>query len=370
MPMRQPLVQICLTGDMSIDYRVHKTALSLINDGFEVYCISRYKQGFGQATSMPYKVVILPTCFKTGVLFYLEFNLRLFFYLLLHGSRVVLSIDLDTLTGCRLATWIRRRPLVFDSHEYFPEVPEVAHRPLVKSIWLLAEKLFIPTVDKAYTVCGSIADIYTAKYRKHFDVVRNLPLASRQETVAKAIDDERFVIVYQGAINLGRGILETLDAMLLVDNVLLVIIGDGDQVAEVRRKMDELKLHDKVCMLGKIPFSQLPAYTCSANAGLCLLENRGLNYYYSLPNRVFDFAQAGIPIIASDFPEIRAVVGNYGTGVLVQDLNPQLIADAINRLKNDVVFYQVTVKNALSASQSLIWENEEPVLKAIFQPFK
>lgn len=368
--MRQPLVQICLTGDMSIDYRVHKTALSLINDGFEVYCISRYKPGFGQTASMPYQVVILPTCFKAGILFYLEFNVRLFFYLLLHGSRVVLSIDLDTLTGCRLATWIRRRPLVFDSHEYFPEVPEVAHRTVVKSIWLLAEKLFIPTVDKAYTVCSSIANIYTDKYRKHFDVVRNLPLASRQEIMTKAIDDERFVILYQGAINMGRGILETLDAMLLVDNVLLVIIGDGDQVAEVRCKIDQLKLHDKVHMLGKIPFSQLPAYTCSANAGLCLLENRGLNYYYSLPNRVFDFALAGVPIIASDFPEISAVVGGYGTGVLVQDLKPQSIVNAINRLKDDAEFYQLTVKNALSASKKLVWEKEESVLKAIFQSLK
>jgi glycosyltransferase involved in cell wall biosynthesis len=351
---------------MSIDYRVHKTALSLMDMGFAVHCITRHKKGFGKTSTVPYHIVVLPTFFKTGAAFYLEFNLRLFFYLLFHSSHSVLSIDLDTLPGCRLGTWINRRRLVFDSHEYFPEVPEVTCRPLIKKIWLMAEKLFIPSVDAAYTVCQSIADIYTHKYGKPFRVMRNLPAATRLEKVTPAITDWRFKIVYQGAVNNGRGILETLDAMQHLDDVLLIIVGDGDEMELVRLKVATMNLQDRVILTGKIPFSQLPAYTCSANAGLCLLENKGLNYYYSLPNRIFDFALAGVPIIASNFPEINAVVGKYNTGVLVDDLQPASIVAAIRQLKDDPTFCNVLSANAVDISKTLTWENEEAVLREIF----
>ena len=363
----KPFVQICLTGDLSTDYRVHKTSMSLIKLGYDVLCISRIKKGFGDTSKKDYDIKLIKTLFEKGPLFYLEYNLRLFFYLTIHRSDVVLSVDLDTLPGCWLGTRFRGRKLIFDSHEYFPEVPELQHRKFVKNIWVFLEKFLVPRVDKAYTVCESIASIYREKYNKEFNVVRNLPMKQKMESDKQVISDNRFKIVYQGAINLGRGIFETLDAMKLLDDVLLVIIGDGDESQEVKNYINNNQLSSKVTVLGKIPFTKLAAYTQSADLGLCLLENIGLNYYYSLPNRIFDFALAGVPVLASNFPEIAKVVGHYHTGLLIDNLKPENIANSIKLLKEDKETYAIMAQNAVEASKHLIWENEESVLREVFE---
>lgn len=363
---QKPLIYICLTGDLTTDYRVHKTALTLLDMGFEIICVSRTKPGFGQFKETRYGASVLLTLFKRGPLFYMEFNLRLFIFLLFHSSSMVLSIDLDTLPGCWAGTRLRRRKLVFDSHEYFPESPELQHRPFVKNIWIWLERFLVCRVDKGYTVCDSIAEIYHQKYHANFKVVRNLPLASRSEISDPVVTDRRFKLVYQGAVNLGRGIFETLRAMHLLEDVLLIIVGDGDEMAKVKKYIEENQLSDCVWMTGKVPFHELPAYTSSADLGLCLLENIGLNYYYSLPNRIFDFAIAGKPILASGFPEIRKVVEKYGTGMLIEDLEPGTIAGAIREMQTNRLLVEQMSQNARKAALELTWENESVILKDIF----
>ncbi|MFT3738871.1 MAG: glycosyltransferase [Breznakibacter sp.] len=366
---RKPVVRICLTGDMNTDYRVHKTAMSLLAMGFDVVCVSRKHSHFVRAVPRAYCVVLLSTIWEKGPFFYFAYNLRLFFYLLSHRSQVVLSIDLDTLPGCALAAKIKRIPLVFDSHEYFPEVPELQHRPVIKRAWTLLEKTFVPWIDKGYTVCRSIACIYGQKYGIDFEVVRNLPSAMKSENVKAAIHDPRFKLVYQGAVNLGRGLLETVSALPLLDDVVLIVVGDGDIIRQVKNKVVELDVADKVVFIGKVPFAQLAAYTASADLGLCLLENLGLNYYYSLPNRIFDFALAGVPILASNFPEIADVVGKFRTGVLVNDLSPATIACAIEQIRCDKDTYRQISANALEVGRKLVWENELPVLEKVYRPY-
>lgn len=356
-----------MTGDLNTDYRVHKTALSLLAMGFRVECITAQCKAVMLPIPQPYAIRVMKLMFHRGPLFYAECNLRLFWYLIRHGSHTILSIDLDTLTGCRMANGLRQRRLIYDSHEYFPEVPELQHRPKVKKVWEWLERTMIKGVDKAYTVCGSIANIYKGKYGVHFDVVRNLPQRQRLTDVVPAIVDSRFVIVYQGAVNKGRGIIETIRALPLLDDVLLVIVGSGDEMDDVRHAIATLNVADKVMMIGRIPFAAMMPYTRSAKVGLCLLENIGLNYYFSLPNRIFDFALAGIPVLASNFPEIRKVVGQHGTGVLIDDLQPETIAHAINNMRNDTEGYRKMCENAQNASKTLVWENELPVLERIYK---
>jgi glycosyltransferase involved in cell wall biosynthesis len=360
-----PTIAICLTGDMSIDYRVHKTAETLLGMGYAVTCVVRVRKDYGRVAKAPYRVVYLHTLFEKGPLFYLVFNVRLMGWLLWHRPDRILSIDLDTLPGCVSAGKLIRRKVVFDSHEYFPEVPELQNRPMVKRMWLRLERFFVPKIDKGYTVCRSIADIYQQKYGVPFDVVRNLPQRKKIDQGPVVVKPSVFTMVYQGAVNVGRGITETIDAMPLLEDVRLVVVGDGDSMPQVKERVRQLGLEDRVEFVGKVPFAQLSQYTTRAHVGLCLLENLGLNYYYSLPNRIFDFAQAGVPVLASNFPEIRAVVHTYNTGVLVDDLQPQTIANAIRQLITDKEAYDAMCRNALSVAETLVWENEAKVLKTL-----
>jgi glycosyltransferase involved in cell wall biosynthesis len=251
--------------------------------------------------------------------------------------------------------------LIFDSHEYFPESPELQHRPFIKKIWQIAEKIFVPGLKYGITVCESIANIYKEKYNADFKVIRNLPLAVNNEnTVAPDITPkDTFTLIYQGAVNIGRGIKETIESLKYLNNVNLIIVGEGDIFEEVKEMVVSNGLSDRVTITGKIPFSQLPKYTKQADLGLILLENMGLNYFYSLPNRVFDFIKYQVPILAIDFPEIKKIVEGYDVGICIQDMEPQHIAEIIEKIRTDKERIKQWKLNAKKASEELTWENDE-----------
>jgi glycosyltransferase involved in cell wall biosynthesis len=281
---------------------------------------------------------------------------------------IYLSNDTDTLLANYLASVIRRKPLVFDAHEIFPEVPEITDRTWVKNVWKTIENLIFPHLKNTYTVCDSIAEYYNKKYNINMQVVRNIPMKKiktpRLASKNSPIDAKgKRVIMYQGAVNVGRGIEWMIDAMPLLDNYVFYIVGDGDKLKELKEKVRKMHLADKVIFTGRIPLENLPAYTTRADIGINLLENWGLSYYYSLPNRIFDFIQAGVPILAIDFPEIRKIITQYKVGMLINNFDPQYIAANIKRLalkgKNHAAFS--------IANDELCWENEAQIMLKVMK---
>jgi glycosyltransferase involved in cell wall biosynthesis len=297
--------------------------------------------------------------FNKSFFFYAEYNIRLFFYLLFDKTDLYLSNDTDTLVANYLAARIRRKPLVFDAHEMFPEVPEVINRKRVRMFWTKIEDWIFPKLKNTYTVCQSIADIYNDKYHIDMQVVRNIPFAEPATPSRAAIDSKgKKVLLYQGAVNLGRGIEWVIDAMPYLDDFVFYVVGDGDIIGELKERVRKLNLNDRVIFTGRVPFEELPAYTACADIGVNLLENRGLNYYYSLPNRIFDYIRKNVPVLASDFPEIRKIVAHYNVGILVEHTEPLFLADTIKQLaaqeKNTMGFS--------AANAELTWENESKQL--------
>jgi glycosyltransferase involved in cell wall biosynthesis len=276
-----------------------------------------------------------------------------------------LSNDTDTLPANYLASVIRRKPLVFDAHELFPEVPEVTNRPYVKMVWTKIEDLLFPRLRHAYTVCQSIADIYRQKYNLNMQVVRNIPTKKQPYSQDQlAIKKERKkIILYQGAVNTGRGLEWMIDAMPYLDDFVFYVIGDGDLLTELKENVCRRNLTDKVIFIGRVPFEQLSAYTACADIGINLLENKGLNYYYSLPNRIFDYMRENVPVLSSDFPEIRKIVAHYGIGTLIDDYSPQFIAKTITEMTKQ----EKNIDGFAAANAELTWENESVRLLKVIQ---
>ena len=205
------------------------------------------------------------------------------------------------------------------------------------------------------------------------DVVRNVPMPRAEvPTVTHPIEKNgRYMLLYQGAVNLGRGIEPMLDAMPYLPDCLFVVAGVGDKYEELRSMAAQRGLDGQVLFLGRLPLEELRQVTLQADLGISFLENLGLNYYYSLPNRLADFAQAGVPVVATDFPEIRRVVEGYGIGTLVPDsvtslstAQPKQIADIIH----STLHYWQTIDPAEKqrrferAANDLSWENDKQVL--------
>jgi Glycosyltransferase len=298
--------------------------------------------------------------FNRSFLFFAEFNIRLFFYLLFSKADVFLSNDTDSILANYLAARLRRKKLIFDAHEMYPEVPELAERKFIKRIWTGIEDLIFPHLKYCYTVCQPIADIYNERYGIHMKVVRNIPFAhvSIPEITQKPEKKGKYMLFYQGVINMGRGIDLIIDAMPYLDNCIFYIAGDGYDFQTIKKQITDSGLEDRVKMLGKIPFEQLAGYTAYADIGMSLLENKGLNYYYSLPNRIFDFIRAHVPVLASDFPEIRKIVSSYEVGRLVSNYQPEYLASVIKEMLKE----KPDKNNFDRANRELTWENESAVL--------
>ena len=323
--MKQRRIILSVTNDLVTDQRVHRSCTALSEAGYDVTLVGR-RLPDSVPVERPYKTVRMRLLFRKKAVFYAEYNLRLFLRLLFSPTDAFYANDTDSLPANYLAAVLRRKPLFFDAHEMFPEVPELVGRPRVKRFWTRIEDRIFPRLCRphraAVTVCQSIADIYRNRYGLNMRVVRNVPMSfpkyndAASQILASLPQDKR-ILLYQGAVNVGRGIEWIMAAMPYLPECHLVIAGVGDTYLQLIAEAAKQGLKN-VTFLGRVEPATLHGLTADASLGLSLLENRGLNYYYSLPNRIADFVQSEVPVLATDFPEIRRVVETYGIGTLVE----------------------------------------------------
>jgi glycosyltransferase involved in cell wall biosynthesis len=302
-----------------------------------------------------------------GFPFYAEYNLRLFWWLMKTEMDAVCSIDYDTLGAGCLAALLRRKKRIFDAHEYFTQVPEVVHRPFVRFFWEMIARVCLPFYRQAYTVGPQLAAIFEKRYNVPFSVIRNVPASIALSNEIKTDKATPRILLYQGALNEGRGIEALLAAMQQLDNVVLWLAGEGDLSQSLRQLAETLGVSHKVHFWGYTPPAQLKKLTREAYIGLNLLENRGLSYYYSLANKFFDCVQAQVPVITMNFPEYRALNAEYEVAVLLDDLAVPRIVEAIEQLCQNPETYTRLQNNCAKAAQIWNWEREEQQLLSIYQ---
>ncbi len=358
---------LCVTNDIATDRRVDRIAQSLMKLFTEVLVVGRIQTRSMDLVDYPYQTRRLSLLFNKGPFFYAEFNIRLFFLLLFKKADILVANDLDTLPAVFLASNIRKLPVVYDSHEYFTEVPELIGRNGVKRIWECVEAFILPHLKYACTVSASVASEYHRKYGISMQVIRNLPFRSEnlQSPFALKKNNES-LIIYQGSLNMGRGLEATIRAMQYIENARLYIAGTGDIETSLKELTRSLALDEKVCFAGRIPAVELPYYTVQADLGISLEEKLGLNYYYALPNKLFDYIQARIPVLVADLPEMKAVVLRYQIGKVTSTQDPYELSLLITEMLTDNKQRQAWKSNLESAARELCWENEESVLLGLF----
>ena len=363
-------VILSVTNDLVTDNRVHKVALSLQQHGYQVMLVGRKLPKSMPMDFRPYNTWRLKLFFKKGPLFYAEYNMRLLSFLLARKADIFVANDLDSLPANFLAAKIKKKPLVYDSHELFTEVPELIGRHRTKAIWERIERLLLPRINYAYTVSQSIADFYQERYKTTFLVVRNLPhheelmLVPHEKELA---NDGRKIVLYQGALNLGRGLEYAIKAMQYIDNTRLLIAGDGDITMALKQLTADLQLADRVTFLGKIPLAEMKYITAQADLGLSIEEDMGLNYRFALPNKLFDYIQQQVPVLVSNLPEMKRVVTHYGVGAILKDHEPHQLAQQLQEALFDRDLREKWIENLPQAARELCWEEEEKVLLSVFQ---
>lgn len=364
-------VLVSVINNISTDQRVEKVCNSLFKNGYEVLIIGTNLNGM-PPLNRPYSTQRFKLIFQKKFLLFVEFNCKLFGKLLFQSDKntLLLANDLDSLLPNYLVSKIKRIPLVFDSHEIYSELPSIQGR-FAQKVWRKLEKYIITRVKHFYTVSEGYADFFEKKYGNRPLVIKNVPLlniASYKEK-KRTIDlpentQNKKILLYQGAINSCRGIDKMIEAMNFIENAQLWIIGNGPLKKDYEKLCIKLQVENKVYFFGEIPPKQLRQITPMADLGLSLEEDGGLSYRYALPNKLFDYIHAKIPILGTYLPEIKNIITKNQIGEVISDHSAFEISEKIKFLISKGKKYYLT--NLEKTSVKYNWEAQEITLLNIF----
>lgn len=349
-----PAIVFTVTNELSFDQRMQRICNALAGAGYSVTLVGRTIKNNPPLINTHFQQKRLDLFTKKGPLFYIEYNIRLFFYLLLQPADLICAIDLDTILPCYFASKLKGIKRVYDAHEYFTEQKEIVSRPTIYKIWLAIEKFSVPKFQNGYTVNDWIATAFEKRYGVQYQTIRNLPVKYPLEAPIKT---EKFIL-YQGAVNEGR-CFETLIPAMKNVNSRLAIYGNGNFINQSLSIIKTNQLTNKISIIPAIPPTELRKITPTAYIGLTLFDQIGINQYYSLANRFFDYIMAGIPQLCVDYPEYRTINDVYEVAYLIPNTEPETITAALNKLLDDNVLYLRLQLNCLKARETLNWEQEQ-----------
>jgi glycosyltransferase involved in cell wall biosynthesis len=263
-------------------------------------------------------------------------------------------------------------PLVYDSHELWTEQASLVERPFIRAFWCWLERRLISRVDHTIAVSASIGGILAERYGlERVTILRNLPpsrppLRSNRIRSELRLAEDCVILLYQGGFLTDNGLSEQIAAMAAVDSAALVLIGSGPVEEQLRQQVADAGLTERVHFLARVPFPALHEYTCSADVGLCLIKPSGSSFYYSLPNKLFEYMQAGLPILACESPEIRAVMEETGAGQMVDPADVDAIGRHLRELVSDPELRKRYSAASLRSAPSYTWEKDAEKLVSLY----
>ncbi len=361
-------IVLTVTNDLTYDRRMYRICTALVDAGFNVTLTGRLLKTSAAFTPGHFQTHRIRCFFNKGFLFYKEYNIRLFFYLLRLRFDIACACDLDTALPVIMSSKLRGKKTVYDAHEYFSEVPELTHRPIIKAVWQWIGRMTIPRFDTRYTVGAELANLMGKVYGVAFDVIRNIaPVDPFSDQKADDHIHREKVILYQGALNVGRGLEACINAMRQLADWTFWLAGEGDITEQLKQQVRDQGLEERVRFLGWVHPDKLPDLMAQARISINLRERESLNDYYSLPNKFFDAIHAHLPSIHMAYPEYQHIVSKYPCAVLIDEVNVDAIVRAVQFLDEHPQVYFGLVQGCQLASAEFTWENESQRLIQIYQ---
>ena len=353
-----------VTNQLDYDQRMIRICNSLAQHGFAVKIIGVQFNSRSRPEPKNYHQKRLTLFFRKGFGFYVEYNVRLFLYLLFQKADIFCCIDLDTMLPVYVTSILKRKIRVYDAHEYFSQQKEIITRQNIYRVWYFIERKFVHRFAYGYTVSDGIAIEFLKNYGVCYPVIKNVPLLKLAETVPK----KKKIILYQGSINEGRGFEYLIPAMREIEAILL-IFGDGNFLVQAQRLVKENQLQHKIFFEGKFLPNDLDNITNVAYIGINLVEPFGKNQLLSLANKFFDYMHHAVPQVTMNFIEYRKINDEFKVALLIDTLSEQSVSASINCLLNNEKLYFNLQQNCLKAREVFNWQNEEKKLVQFYKQF-
>lgn len=369
---------ICMLVSNSLkkDPRVQREAQAAYSEGFNVVVVGLEDQYFDNEflISKPFTVDVirLGRGLRDSKNFFIRAircPYRFLSFILkttLHNPRIIHCNDLDTLLQGWIASLLCGAKVVYDSHEVNTAIGE-KKTTIGQKADMLRERFLVKKVDQVVSVSNAAAKLIGDYYGIHPIVVTNCSYTVPID-YAKEKNSQRFDVLYHGIMSKDRGYEEfVLSATLLSGNVRIILRGYGPLENELRQLVRINNLWDKVIFAPPVEIKDLITIASESRVGVVLTKPVNPNFTYTVGNKIFEYINAGLPVIMSDVPEHRYLNEKFNFGLIVTEVTPEKIADAINELMTNEKRYEKLRNNAITASRILSWEQESIKLIQIYR---
>lgn len=376
-------MNICmfLMTEFTHDARVTKEARSLINSGHNITVIAlndKQQLSFEKREDFVIRRIkvtlryILP---KGSIFFfikYIEFVLKSIIKVYKMPFHAYHAHDLETLPIAYILAKINRKPCLYDSHELYIDCTK--HNRIQRWVWYQLEKYMAPRTFANIQENDSRGKVFSERYKlAPPTIIRNCQYLNIKKKANRFRDELSIsptdsIILYQGMVTQSRGVDVLIEAMNFIENAVLIIMGQGVYKEKIRKDIKTHTKKDKIFILDPVPWEVLSDYTASADIGVSALQNTTIQHYYALSNKLFEYLSAGLPVVFSNFPEMRKVIVNNNVGLVVDETDPKAFADAITKILKDKGLYKEMSQNArLIIKEKYNWDIEAKKLVNIYK---
>lgn len=376
--MKSNRVLSIVLNNFKNDSRVLKESGSLINVGYEVHVLALHESGVLERETTKnglniYRMILKSRSWSKNkfiqFLKYFEFLYRSFKEYR-NSADIVHSHDLNALPlGVLLKRFSKNKvKLVYDAHEY--EIERNGTTKVGRFFKKKLESFLIKYADSVITVSDSIADEYVRLYGIDKPrIIYNCPdfIEIKSPDLLRdklEIRPEQKIFLYQGMFGFGRGIEMILSSFegLAGDSNVLVCMGYGPLEDLIKKKANESK---NIFFMPAVSPEELLEYTSSADVGIHMIQNTCLNHYYCMPNKIFEYLMAGLPVIVSGLYELKKFVNGNNVGVVIDENSTRDLSDAIEKIgTKDLSVYS---KNIELVREEFNWKNQELTLLEIYR---
>lgn len=332
-------VAFVMTGDLYRNSRAIKQIRSLQGSGYVVDVW--HLESASERISLPDSVTVHPLTRPSGrgPFFFRQVDRMFASELSTVDADVFHASDLYALAACRRRADQSEAALTYDAREYYPHVAGTVGKPWARLWWRQRERKHIGRADAVFTVSDSIADALVADYGiVRPSVVHNAPSASANtlpadfQTLSERIGTTDPIILHLGQMKAHRGCASLITAMLQVKRAHLVFLGYGSERPKLESLTKATDLTARVHFLDPVSPDAIRATIQDARIGVTMLEDTCLNHRFALPNKLFDYVHAGIPVLGADLDEVSRVISTFDIGMTASPESPESIADALHAM--------------------------------------
>lgn len=385
--MQHKKILMIVLNDFINDSRIIKEASTLSNNGYSVKVLALHNKGLERRekiNNFEVERIHLSTRNKLNNNRYVQLIKYVEFFI--KSSNIAKNFKPDILhahntSALPISLYLSAKlniKVIYDSHELNSHSAGKENNPKIfNKISFLFEKYAInKKVDEVITVSNSIANYLNENYsfKKKINVIRNIPynfnLDKNYNLFRKefGFSKKNKIILYQGLLSKGRGIENIIRSMKLInEKVRFVILGDGPYKDELKELMINLNLDERIFFHQAVSYDILHKYTNSADLGIHLIANTCLNHYFALPNKIFEYIQAELPVICSDFPDMSKIIEDYNVGLTVSPKDIETFAKKVNETIFNNKKMSKLRNNCKEAKKVLNWENESDELLKIYK---